>query len=76
MKIDVIREAVRATPFKPFILHTAGGRSYRILHPEFIAIAPQNRMVMAADPEHGASNLDLALIESIEFIEIDEKGAA
>ena len=46
------------------------------MHPEFIAIAPKNRLVMAVDPEIGASNIDLALIESIEFLDQGEKGAA
>jgi len=34
-----IRELLRATPFKPFVIQTADGREYKVEHPDFVLAA-------------------------------------
>jgi len=34
-----IRELLRATPFKPFVIRAADGREYKVEHPDFVLAA-------------------------------------
>ena len=38
-----LRELLRATPFRPFIIRMAGGREYRVGHPDFVFASPNNQ---------------------------------
>jgi hypothetical protein len=40
---EQIRRAMHQQPFRPFMLRLADGRTYRIGHPDFIAIPPGDR---------------------------------
>jgi hypothetical protein len=42
MEFRKIQEAVRAVPFRPFSLYLTDGRSFRVPHPEVIAIGPRS----------------------------------
>jgi len=34
-----IRELLRATPFKPFVIRTADGKEFKVEHPDFVLAA-------------------------------------
>lgn len=76
MKPDPVLKAIRAQPFEPFVLKTAGGKEYRVNHPEFVAMVPRSRVLVVTEVEGGYEIIDLPMIESLSFPENDEKGAA
>ena len=39
MQLDDFRIAIRAKPFRPFVLHLADGREFAVRHPEMAALA-------------------------------------
>ena len=50
--IEEIRRLVHATPFDPFVIHMADGRSFRVPHPDFILVGHGFHVVVAPE-EHG-----------------------
>ncbi|MHB1425331.1 MAG: hypothetical protein ACYC3I_19345 [Gemmataceae bacterium] len=65
MNVDVIREALRKLPFRPFTFRLADGRELPIVHPDFVAISP--RQVIVVNPQdESVSWLEPLLIVSIE----------
>ncbi len=65
MRIDEIREAQRAQPFQPFILHLADGRQFQIDHPEFILLSRNNRTVVVDDVAGNIELIDAMLVVSL-----------
>jgi hypothetical protein len=40
MRMNEIRELLRAEPFQPFTLFVTDGRTFEIRHPEFVILSP------------------------------------
>ncbi len=67
MDVTAIREAMRALPFRPFRLRLADGRELLIPHPDFMAVAPNGRRVVAFNPaDDSLSILEPLLILALE----------
>jgi hypothetical protein len=66
MTVEQLRSTHRATPFRPFTLHLADGRSLRIPHPDFLFITPAGRAVIVAHEDDSFSIIDLLLVTEIE----------
>ncbi|HZW31419.1 MAG TPA: hypothetical protein VFF52_11970 [Isosphaeraceae bacterium] len=64
MSIDQIRHAMHQQPFLPFTVHTAGGQSFLVKHPDFIATSPTGRMITVWD-DAGHHILDVGLVTQI-----------
>lgn len=64
MSIDEIRQAMHQQPFFPFTVHTAGGQSFVVRHPDFIATSPTGRMITVWD-EAGHHILDIGLVTQL-----------
>ncbi|MGE0430622.1 MAG: hypothetical protein AB7K09_09420 [Planctomycetota bacterium] len=62
MKSDTVRNLQKASPFRPFRLHMADGRSVLITHPEMMWLPPDERMLFAADTEGTTHFIDLFLV--------------
>jgi hypothetical protein len=45
MTIEQIRQFRNRTPFEPFDIHLADGRSIPVTHPECLAVAPMGRTI-------------------------------
>ena len=43
MTVTAIKAHLDATPFSPFNLVTASGKSYRVKHPDFMTFSPAGR---------------------------------
>lgn len=69
MTIEQFTSAIRAEPFRPFILHTTSAKEYRVDHPELAMRTPGGRTVVVNEGENAAVILDLLLIEAISFQE-------
>ncbi len=65
-----IRELLQTVPFRPFIIHMANGREYRVDHPEFVLASSSNQsIVVVEDPENERIHtLSALLITSVEAI--------
>jgi hypothetical protein len=67
MTIQQFDVAHRARPFRPFTLHMADGRAFRVPHPEFASRSPSGRTVVVQGGDDNLSVLDLLLLTEIEF---------
>jgi hypothetical protein len=65
MTIEQLRRVHQATPFEPFSLYMADGRSYEIPHRDFLSPSPTGRTVVVHHADDSASILDLLLINEI-----------
>ena len=67
MTIEQLQAAYKATPFKPFMLHLADGRSLPVQSREFIYPVPTGRTVVVCQPDGSMNIIDLLLVTDIEF---------
>jgi hypothetical protein len=65
MRVEEIREAQRAEPFRPFVLHLADGRQFVVDHPESILLSRNNRTVVVDDIEGNIELIDSMLVTSM-----------
>ncbi len=76
MTVQQVRAAYRATPFRPFRLHMADGRSFSVPHPDFLSMSPTGRTVIIFQEDEEFSILDLLLMTEIEMTQTANKTAA
>ena len=66
---DRIRELMHQTPFRPFTLHLADGREFRIDHPDYIFASPQLGLEILVSTEEGRIHYISAMqITSIDLL--------
>jgi hypothetical protein len=64
--VDVIRTALHRSPFEPYVIRLADGRSLSVPHPDFVAVSP--RQVVVVNPQDEAvSRFEPLLIVALEF---------
>ena len=52
MRLNTIKDLLRAKPFRPFVIHMSDGRTFTISHPELIVLSPEQRaMLVSLDPD-------------------------
>lgn len=65
-----MRDLVQASPFKPFRLHLADGKSLRVPHPDFILVSAEV-VVVANELPHGVpGDVNLVPYEHIARVEL------
>jgi hypothetical protein len=69
MTIQQLQRVRDASPFRPFVIHVADGRSFRVPHRDFVSHTPGGRtlIVYDEDDDEGFSILDLLLVTEIEM---------
>jgi hypothetical protein len=67
MSPDFVRNSVNRKPFRPFIIHLAGGRSIPVRSPEFIDVRPEGRLVVVQNVNDAAHVIALLLVTDLEF---------
>ena len=67
MTTEQIRTAHRSSPFQPFTIRMADGRSFFIPHPDFLSVSPVGRTVVIYHDDGSASIVDLLLMTEIEL---------
>lgn len=67
MKIESIREALHAQPFRPFSIHLADGGRIRVLHQDFVALAPAGREFIVYQPDNSHQIVDVMLVTRLEI---------
>jgi len=76
MNLEQLRSAYRATPFQPFTIRMADGRSFPIFHPELLSFSPSGRTVVVQQPNDSISILDVMLMAELEFAPPSPAGGA
>jgi hypothetical protein len=64
VKLDGLRTGLRRTPFQPFAMKLADGRSVAVKHPDFVAVGP--RIVVVVDADDSWSVIEPLLIVSLD----------
>jgi hypothetical protein len=68
MTAQQLREVVQASPFVPFTLHMANGRSFHVPHPDFISQHPEGGRIAFVYLPNGASSIvDIYLVTELEL---------
>lgn len=73
MTLDAIRDQNRARPFRPFVIHMADGRKFRIVHPDFLGITGHRTVFVGRVDSDGFDILDAMLVTGIEVIDSKQK---
>ncbi len=61
-----LRAMREATPFRPFTIHLADGRSVAVPHRDFVSQSPGGRTIIVYRSDEGFSVLDLYLVTALE----------
>jgi len=62
MTIEKLKALNQARPFRPFVIHTADGESFRVDHPEFLAQSPTGRTVTLELGDGSSQHINLLLV--------------
>lgn len=76
MAPDTLRNALRASPFRPFTIEMSNGRRYRVPHPEFVALSQVVPLQVYVAHENGDAFLDVMQINNLEFENADSETPA
>jgi hypothetical protein len=66
MTIDELRATLRQDPFRPFTMHMVDGRTFRVMHRDYMALSPSGRTVIVFQPDESYSVLDMLLMSELE----------
>ncbi len=64
-----IREMYEATPFRPFRVHMANGKSADVPHPEFMHLSPSGQRLIVDSSDDAFEIIDVSLVTSLETLE-------
>lgn len=67
MKINKIREALHAQPFRAFWIHLTDGGRIAVQHEDFVALDPAGREIVVFQPDSSHHLVDVPLITRLEF---------
>jgi hypothetical protein len=67
MTVEQLSTAKNASPFRPFTIRLADGRSFLVRHPDFLSRSPSGRTVIVHGDGDSYSVLDLLLVTELEF---------
>ena len=65
MLLGSIREALDASPFRPFAIRLANGRQYKIKHPDYAMLSPTGRSMMVYTVGDRAAAINLSLVTEV-----------
>lgn len=68
MRIDDLKNVHQARPYRPFTIHLSDGRSFRVDHPEFLALSRTGRTVALFSEDDAFEIIDVMLMTSIEVV--------
>ncbi len=65
MTTPQFKAVLHASPFCPFDIQLADGRSIRVTHPELVLITPGGRTIVVAVADDAIEIIDLLLVTSL-----------
>ena len=66
MIIEQFRAVLHDQPFRPFTIRMADGRSFEVVHPDFVAQSQSGRTVIVIQPDDSYSVLDPLLMSELQ----------
>ena len=66
MTTEQFRATLHLQPFRPFTIRMADGRTFEVVHPDFVAQSPSGRTVIVIQPDESYSVLDLLLMTELQ----------
>jgi len=66
MTTEQFRATLQQLPFRPFTIRMADGRSFDVVHRDFVAQSPSGRTVIVFGSDEAYSVLDLLLMSELE----------
>jgi hypothetical protein len=76
MTAEQLRGMREAHPFRPFTIHLADGRSFKIPHRDFLSQSPGGRTIIVYHSDESFSVVDLLLVTELEVqASADSQGA-
>ena len=76
MRTEQLRNTLKAEPFRPFKIHLADGRSFRVAHPELVSISPDGRSAVVWSSRRACDIIDLMLVTDLELTQESESERA
>ena len=67
MTKEALGKVIHRTPFQPFVLRLADGRSVRVPHQDFISMHPTGRTVIVYGPNEDLEILDVMLVTGLQL---------
>ena len=71
MTPEEIRKLSEATPFRPFRVHTANGKSIDVPHPDFMHLSPTGCRLIVDDVDDSFEIIDVLLVTSLETLPVN-----
>lgn len=68
MTIERLREVLRTTPFRRFLLHMSDGGNVEVSHPEALASNPTGPTIVVFAPDDRMHIIDLLLVSRVEIL--------
>jgi len=65
MTSEQLRQTREAMPFRPFVIHLADGRSFRVPHRDYMSISPAGRTVIVYGAGEAFDVLDIMLVTGL-----------
>ena len=65
MTSEQLRATRESHPFRPFTIHLADGRSYRVPHRDYVSMSPSGRTVIVYQNDEAFSILDRLLVTEL-----------
>ena len=62
MRIEELRQLLRANPFRPFTVYTADGSAVPVWYPDFALLSPDGRTLWVYQRDYSCDLLDVMLI--------------
>ncbi|HEY0457075.1 MAG TPA: hypothetical protein VGE41_11920 [Verrucomicrobiae bacterium] len=66
VKIEEIRQALHAEPFRPFWIYLADGGRLRVRHQDFVAIEPAGRELIVYQSDNSHQIVDVLMITRLQ----------
>ena len=66
MQLQTIQDVLHTSPFRPFRLRTAGGKSIPVLHPEVALLSPKDNVIFLVREQGRFYVLDPESVTSVE----------
>jgi hypothetical protein len=67
MTAEQLRAMREASPFRPFTIHLADGRSLAVPHRDFVSQSPSGRTIIVYRSDEAFSVVDLYLVTELEL---------
>lgn len=67
MAPDRVRDALKATPFRPFTVELPTAKRVHIKHPDYAFLSPAGRTLIVEKDNEGMEMIDVFLITNLSF---------